>query len=255
VHACVHEPAHRCLTAAADPAGLLARWQRLERYIHSHHRVQLQAQGPGTLHLVHRSLRPATVTLPAEDLVVLGVLCALLEAIGATQVRAWVGDRAGEAAAWPQPDPAGLARHAAAGRTAAWRIAWDALGPPPPRDGGTQEPPAALWTDPQWQGPVGRAAALLGRCLAEPPGLATLALHCGLPPRTLQRRLAQAGTSRAALLADLRARAAAWWLLETAQPVAEVGFLSGYADQPHFTRQFRDRVGLPPAQYRAQFAA
>jgi AraC-like DNA-binding protein len=41
--------------------------------------------------------------------------------------------------------------------------------------------------------------------------------------------------------------------LHTADPIAEVGFLSGFADQAHFTRELRRRVGLPPAAYRAAF--
>ena len=35
--------------------------------------------------------------------------------------------------------------------------------------------------------------------------------------------------------------------------LAEIGYLSGFADQPHFTRQFHAHTGLTPAQYRAQF--
>ena len=38
-------------------------------------------------------------------------------------------------------------------------------------------------------------------------------------------------------------------------PLAEVGFLCGYADQAHFTREFRRRVGLPPERYRRAFAS
>ena len=53
----------------------------------------------------------------------------------------------------------------------------------------------------------------------------------------------------------MRLRAAAWWLVRTDTPLAEVGFVCGYADQPHFTREFGRRVGLTPAAYRADFAA
>ncbi len=254
VHACVHEPTHRCLTATSEPAALLARWQRLERYIHSRHRVQLLHAGAHALQVAHRSLRAGTLPLPAEDLVVLGVLCALLEAIGAVAVQAWVVSGPAEVAAWPRPDGDALARLAAAQATATWRIGWSGVGAAPQHTAAAGGPPPALWADPRWPGAVGRVAALLAEQPGQPPTLGDLAARCGLPPRTLQRRLAQAGTSRAALLAELRARAAAWWLLASELPVAEVGFVSGYADQPHFTRQFRDRVGLPPARYRAQFA-
>jgi AraC-like DNA-binding protein len=32
-----------------------------------------------------------------------------------------------------------------------------------------------------------------------------------------------------------------------------VGFVCGYADQSHFTRDFRHRVGAPPAAFREAF--
>ncbi len=80
-----------------------------------------------------------------------------------------------------------------------------------------------------------------------------LAEGLGFPVRTLQRRLGHAGLSPSRLLAEARCRSGAWRLLHTADPIAEVGFLSGFADQAHFTRELRRRVGLPPAAYRAAF--
>jgi transcriptional regulator GlxA family with amidase domain len=49
-------------------------------------------------------------------------------------------------------------------------------------------------------------------------------------------------------------RAAAWWLLESDRSIAECGFLAGYSDQPHFTRDFGRRIGLAPGRYREHFA-
>ena len=37
--------------------------------------------------------------------------------------------------------------------------------------------------------------------------------------------------------------------------LAEIGLLCGYADQSHFTREFRQRSGLTPADYRRDFGA
>ncbi len=56
------------------------------------------------------------------------------------------------------------------------------------------------------------------------------------------------------MTAEARLRSASWWLLETTQPIAEVGFLAGYSDQAHFTRDFGRRVGLPPGRYRSGFS-
>jgi transcriptional regulator GlxA family with amidase domain len=54
-------------------------------------------------------------------------------------------------------------------------------------------------------------------------------------------------------MAEARVRSASWWLLETVRPIAEIGFLAGYSDQAHFTRDFGRRVGLPPGRYRSEF--
>lgn len=55
------------------------------------------------------------------------------------------------------------------------------------------------------------------------------------------------------LAAQARVRHAAWQLIETGLSLAEIGFLCGYADQAHFTRDFGRRVGLSPERYRVAF--
>ncbi|MGL5849977.1 MAG: helix-turn-helix domain-containing protein, partial [Phycicoccus sp.] len=72
--------------------------------------------------------------------------------------------------------------------------------------------------------------------------------------RTLQRRLHSVGGLRAVVGAT-RAAAAADLLIRNDHPLAIVGFACGYADQPHFTRQFRHHAGMTPAAYRSAFAA
>jgi len=42
-------------------------------------------------------------------------------------------------------------------------------------------------------------------------------------------------------------------LLHTTLPLAEVGFLSGHADQPHLTRSFKRRSGMTPEVFRQAF--
>ncbi len=67
---------------------------------------------------------------------------------------------------------------------------------------------------------------------------------------TLQRRLLQQGSSFSALTGEVRVRLAAAWLAHTGHGLADIGYLCGYADQPHFTREFTRRAGLPPARNR-----
>ena len=81
-----------------------------------------------------------------------------------------------------------------------------------------------------------------------------LARHAGQPPRSLQRALAAHGLSCRSVVSEARARAAAQWLLQSPHSLAEIGFACGFADQPHFTREFARHVGMTPARYRLAFA-
>ena len=263
-----HDPTHRALASARGVDDLLARWQRLERYIHSRHRCDVVALHRGRARLRHVARAGTPPPQPAEDLVVLGLLATLLEELGLQDVQA----RAGGVPAYPHADAAGLARAAAAGSTAQWQLAWRA-GPGPgagraasvdgaahredtDRTAATGWQPAAdeLVAFAEWPSPLADCARVLLRDLMHPPALPALAAALGWAPRSLQRALAGTGLGYAPLLAELRCRAAACWLLRSTAPIAEVGFVCGYADQPHFTREMCRRVGMTPARYREAFA-
>jgi AraC-like DNA-binding protein len=247
LHRLTHEPTHQALASARDADDLLGRWQRLERYVHSRHRCVVEACGPASARVRHLSLDRDTAPSPAEDLVVAGVLAALLEAIGLTAVSL----RIGQAPAWPVPDARRLADSVARGATATWHFHWEV---PPLRTVRTPaSAPQEVGADPAWSPTVRAAYARLAADLTGSPGLPGLAAALGLAARTLQRRLQDHGLGYTRLLAEARCRVAAWRLLHTADPIAEVGFLCGFADQPHFTREMQRRVGLPPAAYRQAF--
>jgi AraC family transcriptional regulator len=56
-------------------------------------------------------------------------------------------------------------------------------------------------------------------------------------------------------LRSLRIERAARLLATTRRPISEIAFACGFADQSHFTRQFRRSVGVPPAAYRRLISA
>jgi transcriptional regulator GlxA family with amidase domain len=110
------------------------------------------------------------------------------------------------------------------------------------------EPPQA------WPAHAQRCFSTLSKDLMAPLNLPALAEAQGEAARSLQRNLSRAGLSYTHVLSEARCRSASWWLLKSPAPIAEVGFVSGYADQPHFTRDFRNRVGLTPLRFRTEFA-
>jgi len=249
LHRYVHEPTHRALASARDPRDLFTRWMRLERYIHSSHRIEVLNLTARDAHIVHAARPGHQQPLPAEDLVVLGVLIALLESVLGRPVAASIAD----VPVYPKPDHAALASLAQHHRTATWNVEWRPVAV-------ASEarhvfcPPAPELTAPQtWPADAQRCFALLSSELMNPPTLPALAKAQGEAPRSLQRRLGRSGLSYTEILAQARCSSASWWLMATTTPVAEVGFVSGFADQPHFTRDFRKRVGMTPQRYRSDF--
>jgi AraC-like DNA-binding protein len=92
---------------------------------------------------------------------------------------------------------------------------------------------------------------LLGRRLnGERPSIAKVAKQLGTSARSLQRRLAEAGTSYQSVLDDVRHRAARRLLGEAGLVPAEVGFLLGYEELNSFSRAFHGWEGLTPEQWK-----
>jgi AraC-like DNA-binding protein len=82
------------------------------------------------------------------------------------------------------------------------------------------------------------------------PTLTDIARALGMSGRTLQRRLADKGVSFQALVDLARRELAEQLLRETAYSLAEVAFLTGFAEQSGFTRAFKRWAGQTPRSYR-----
>ena len=88
---------------------------------------------------------------------------------------------------------------------------------------------------------------LMPKCEAT---LKHVATGMGITPRTLQRRLADAGNSFHAVLDDVRRELAQVYLRDPALSALDVALLLGYAEQSSFTRAFRNWFGTPPSAWR-----
>jgi AraC-like DNA-binding protein len=239
------DPVHQALVACSTVAGFFERWCRLERYIHSRHRVRVETANGGRLRVSHVSLHAGQPPLPAEDLVVLGVLAAALEEAGIGPLQVTMAG----IPVYPQADPASIQRLVSTGQTAEWHFTWQGESLTPRR------PPAAAPAEDMLTGPP--LARRLGRLalndLMQVPALAHAARQLGMAPRSLQRQLADLGLTYSGVVTQTRCRAAAWHLMRSAEGTASTGFVCGFSDQAHFTRVFRQQVGVPPARYRKEF--
>lgn len=84
------------------------------------------------------------------------------------------------------------------------------------------------------------------------PRLDTVAPRLAVSVRTLQRKLAAAGTSFQQLLDDTRLELAEHYLAHTDQPIANIALLLGYQEPSSLNHAFKARHGIPPGTYREQ---
>jgi AraC-like DNA-binding protein len=88
---------------------------------------------------------------------------------------------------------------------------------------------------------------LMPRCEAT---LHHAARALAMPPRTLQRQLAQAGTGFQSVLDEVRRELACVYLKDPSIGLLDVALLLGYAEQSSFTRAFRAWYGRAPSTWR-----
>jgi AraC-like DNA-binding protein len=82
-------------------------------------------------------------------------------------------------------------------------------------------------------------------------GVDLVARRLAMTPRTLQRRLAQTGTSFEALRDDARKQAADVYLADATLSIAEVAYLLGFSEPAAFHRAFRRWHGTTPHAFRS----
>lgn len=233
------EPLLAALAADGRPGDFFARWARLEKYAHSRHRTRTRPLAPDAVEVEHHALGGGERPLAMESLVVLGLQAALLARTGAGAVQARIDD----VVLYPQPEERALRALCARGPLPPWRFSWSPqVWPESPRPVLSADAPE-----------VAVVTAFVAGDLMRVWQLSELAARLRLSPRTLQRRLAREGQGLTEIVRRARQAQAARWLLQGSTALAEIGFLCGYADQAHFSRDFERATGLPPGRYRAEF--
>jgi AraC-like DNA-binding protein len=85
--------------------------------------------------------------------------------------------------------------------------------------------------------------------------LASIAAGLGLSPRTLQRKLQEAGASFQQVLDAARHALAQDYLRQRGLSLADIAFLLGYQEQSAFTHAFREWSGMNPGAWRERALA
>jgi AraC-like DNA-binding protein len=249
LHDLAMDPTHLALTSGCSAAALLVRWQRLERFIHSRHRIQLNGLTATSVQVSHTHKHSGPAPLPAEDLVVCGVLCALLEANGLQSVRA----SASGVEIYPNPDADQILQCVRQEQTGTWQLTWESS-----QEINIELDLTVSWAQvapPTWSRFSCAVGDRIAKHLPELLSVDAAASEMEMTRRTFQRTLASESLSYQQIQSEVRFRIAGWHLIQSDIPIAEVGFVCGYSDQAHLTRDFNRRMGMPPARYRNLFAA
>lgn len=226
------------LLRSDDAAVLLEKWRRYERYGHARHRTRVEREAEGDVVLRHYATsgpKPGAT----HDVFVLGVLVALLEAIGTPALR--VALLPGDRVLVEGGQRRGVADEVFDAPTDRWQLAWKA--PVPAR---TKEATVA----PKGDALADRVRALLAADPARGWSLARVGGALGTSARTLQRRLAAEDTSFSELVRSVRVNEACRLLETTGHSLTEIGYLCGFSDAAHFSRDFRASVGASPSDFR-----
>ncbi|MEM1228945.1 MAG: helix-turn-helix transcriptional regulator [Pseudomonadota bacterium] len=232
IRALTAEPIIATLLKARSPFELLARWQRLERYFHGSHRVRVVEEGQSALVLEHYSLRGGPPSA-GEDLLIVGLLTALLQCGGARGLTARIGTEPamqGDQRVEGFPLPSDTAR---------WQLCWERYDPRS-RAVSTETPSVST---------LARLTTLLSDDLGHSWRLSAVAQRLGVSTRSLQRALSREGASFQKVLRTVRVERSAALMASGCASLIEVGYVCGFADQAHFSRDFKLRFNMTPSQY------
>jgi AraC-like DNA-binding protein len=92
--------------------------------------------------------------------------------------------------------------------------------------------------------------SLAAQLAAEGPDLERLAAALALSPRTLQRRLREAGLSFSQLVDETRQQLVLHYLRDPALELADIAFLVGFSEPGSLARAFRRWTGQSLGEYR-----
>jgi AraC-like DNA-binding protein len=85
------------------------------------------------------------------------------------------------------------------------------------------------------------------------PNEADMAKRVFVSSRTLQRKLADEGTTFRKLLLEVRRELAEKYILDNSMPLTEISYMLGFSDTSSFSRAFKRWTGDPPNTFRSNF--
>lgn len=226
------DPVMHVMLRSASPSVLAAKFQRFEQFTRMRHRTSLAIEdGPALV--IRRMANHGPEPSAPENLLIAGLMKAMLEEIGCRDIAICTGD-----------EPYARAR-----------LSWSAHLPirtELPEEGAPKNgrKPLKVYGADETRPTVRRVVRRLTSDISRNWTCAEMADALGCPARTLQRRLREEGTSLSEIVRAVRTREACRLLTDSDFKATEIGYWCGFSDSPHFSREFRRALGVPPALYR-----
>ncbi len=247
-----YDPLWHAAIRSATPVVLLDKWLRCEQFAHSQNRLRIGWVGDKCATFERYALGGGTPTA-AENLLVCGVVIAMLEEIGCGGVRCEMTLADGSAFFVRADGRFRVPGHAAGLTAKSWRIDWQSFSAPAARratDTNPPEIPLPPSSEPAVRAVIEKALGLLSRDAGRQWNVGELAQEVGASTRSLQRRFTDAGLSFSRLVRLVRVHEACRLLKKSDVPITVIGFCAGFSDSAHFSRDFRASTGMTPSDYR-----
>ncbi len=240
------EPLVLALLNTDGPGMLIGKIDRLNRFLHSHHRHRVHRLESDQAELEHWSMSGVPPT-PAESLFACGLYLELLSRIGCRGVTcAFPEADTGESHVYRDGHPMGPPDD----HTGRWRIGWTTTKPSRLIPGLDDLLLRSIPVDLTDRSSGSLVAAVLRTDLSRTWKVATVASRLAVSPRTLQRHLRREGESFTGVVRRVRVAAAQDLLQDPTRSATDIGYVTGFADAAHFARTFKLATGVTPNEWR-----
>lgn len=243
------DPFVRVLLARRSPGSLCEAWSRLEAYGHTENRTRFFEVTERRARL-RREAGESTYPSFVENLLIVGILRALLEATGANGVSCRAALAGGEEL-WsedldPSQRPNGLDR-----RDMHWTLEWQSFTPVAASGRPTLSSLVTELAPRDSSGLVVQLVEWLADDIGRTFTVEAASRALATSPRTLQRRLSCAGLTFASVVRRVRVASAVEHMTRSDAPLTAIAYACGFADSAHLSREVKRIVGTAPSELRA----
>jgi len=256
IYSIEYDPVWYYALRSQTPKILFDKWRRFEHYAHSTNRVNIEEQSVCSASFTRYGIDGHQPSTP-ENLLICGLMIALLEAIGCQKLECSMRDKAGnwlkirENLQFTLPVNSDVSTFEI--DTSCWRISWHECVSRRLDEESFQKkfnfelPPIPLL---QNRDKVKKITQHIASDISRVWKVEDVALEMGYSIRSLQRLLTLSNLNFSKLIRLVRIQSACKMLSQEKNSLTAIAFCLGFSDSAHFSRDFKSSMGLSPSKYR-----